>query len=152
MRRIANAIALAATLTTFGCTQEKDRLDAEVRRLCALDGGVKVYEKVSLPSDRFDKYGIVSVPERGKATPADKYFYETKQDILVKGNPELWRWHATLQRREDLKVLGESVSYTRRGGDLPGPWHPSSFTCPENVGIVAVKRAVFTKAVDGHLK
>jgi len=145
MSKIGERMILITVLGLSACTQEKDRLDAEVRRLCAQDGGVRVYEKVALPADRFDKYGTVLVPERGKAKPTDKYVYETKQEMLVEGNPAMWRWHAILWRREDQKVLGESVSYTRRGGDLPGPWHPSHFSCPEGAGLVAVKTAVFTK-------
>lgn len=133
---------------TTACTAEKDRLDAEVRRLCALDGGIEVYEKVRLPPERFDQYGIVAVPERAKAKPTDDFIFEVKQDYLVRGDPEMWRWHAVLIRTKDRKVLGESISYTRRGGDLSGPWHPSQFTCPEGAGIVAAKRAVFANASD----
>jgi hypothetical protein len=146
-RRVTEAAqVLLLVVGITACHAERDRLDAEVRRLCALDGGIKVYEKVRLPPERFDQYGIVAVPERAKAKPTDDFIFEVKQDYLVRGNPELWRWHAVLIRQKDLKVLGESISYTRRGGDLPGPWHPSKSTCPEGAGIVAVKRAVFSRA------
>jgi hypothetical protein len=146
-RRIAEAAQVFLLVVgVTACTAEKDRLDAEVRRLCALDGGIKVYETVRLPSGRFDQYGIVAVPDRTEAKPTDDFIFEVKQDYLVRGDPELWRWHAILIRQMDRKVLGESISYTRRGGDLPGPWHPSQFTCPEGAGIVAAKRAVFAKA------
>ena len=36
---------------------EKARLDREVDRLCAIDGGIRVYETVQLPSDKFNKWG-----------------------------------------------------------------------------------------------
>jgi hypothetical protein len=140
------ALILLLVIGSSGCTAEKDRLDAEVRRLCALDGGVKIYETVRLPPERFDKHGIVAVPDRTNAKQTDEYIFEVRQEYLVRGNPEMWRWHAVLIRQKDRKILGESISYTRRGGDLPGPWHPTHFSCPEGAGIVAVKRAVFTNA------
>ncbi|MEW5891266.1 MAG: hypothetical protein AB1768_20035 [Pseudomonadota bacterium] len=139
---IRAALVVLTIAGAAGCTAEKDRLDAEVRRLCALDGGIKVYEKVGLPPERFDKYGSVTVPDRRLAKPTDEYFTESKHDVLVKGNPELWRSHTALIRQRDHKVLAESVHYWRRGGDLPGPWQPSVFTCPELSGI---GRSVFFK-------
>jgi hypothetical protein len=30
-----------------------------------------------------------------------------------------------------MKLLGEVVMYYRAGGDLPGPWHYSSYQCPD---------------------
>ena len=33
-------------------------------------------------------------------------------------------------RKYDEKLLGEWVSYHRGGGEFPGPWIPTSFSCP----------------------
>ena len=43
--------------------------DAEVRRLCAIDGGVKVYETVKLPADKFNQWGQVNFykPDQGES-------------------------------------------------------------------------------------
>ncbi|MBM3358987.1 MAG: hypothetical protein FJY54_14835 [Betaproteobacteria bacterium] len=104
--------------------------DMEVNRLCKQDGGVKVYEQVKLPAERFDKWGNVGVPNKRHAKPSDDYYFETEIRYLRTGNPSLQRASTVLVRRSDGKVLGESVRYGRGGGDLPGPWHGSSFSCP----------------------
>lgn len=36
------------------------------------------------------------------------------------------RDHFMIIRKSDMKLLGEFVLYSRVGGDLPGPWVPSS--------------------------
>ena len=35
----------------------KAQMDKEVDRLCAVDGGIKVYETVKLPADQFNEWG-----------------------------------------------------------------------------------------------
>ena len=53
--------AALLVLLISGCaTPLNVQLDDEVRRLCAIDGGIKVYETVTLPADRFDKYGQIN--------------------------------------------------------------------------------------------
>jgi hypothetical protein len=123
--------AVTAMLVMSGC--EKGRLDDQVRRLCAIDGGVRVYQTVKLPPDRFDTFGVVSIPSKEKAKPADEYFYEWDVEYLQKGNPSLLRSHHRVIRRKDGKVLGELVRYARGGGDLPSPLHDSSFMCPPRI-------------------
>ena len=146
-RRIAAAAkAFVLVVGATACTAEKDRLDKEVQRLCALDGGITIYETVALSPDRFDQFGSVHIPHVRYAKPTDEYFYERGTEYLVRGNPELLRSHTKLVRRADAKPLGEAISYARRGGDLPGPWHPTSFRCPQDVDIA---RKVFRNAKDG---
>lgn len=50
--------------------------DAQVRKLCAMDGGVKVYETVELTPDLIDKFGRIRIPAKSEATAEDLYFYE----------------------------------------------------------------------------
>ena len=133
---------VAATLLLAGC--EKARLDEEVRRLCEKDGGIKVYETVRLPPEKFDKFGVVSIPIKEKTKPGDEYFYEWDIQYLKKGNPEMWRDHFRVIRVRDTKVLGEAIGYSRRGGDLPGPWHDSSFACPDGADITILKKRIFS--------
>jgi hypothetical protein len=123
----------------------KWELDREVKRLCAIDGGIKVYETVKLPKERFDKYGQIRVPAKWLAKPEDEYYYESSTNYLIKGNPELWQSHYKLYRAHDNKLLGESIGYARVGGDMPGPWHHSSFSCPEKADITDVKKQIFIK-------
>ncbi len=109
--------------------------DQKVLELCAKDGGIKVYETVILPPEKFNQWGqpVFHIPTRPyqKLQDSDQYYIEWKISYLKQGNPNLVRNHFALFRLVDRKMLGESVSYTRSGGELPGPWHGSSFHCPE---------------------
>lgn len=113
---------------------EKWLLDQQVRELCAKDGGVRVYEKVRLPAKKFDelKRANFVLPDKSRtASSSDEYYSETDQHYYRKGNPEVSRRQYRVIRRSDQKILGELVFYGRGGGDLPGPWYGSSFTCPD---------------------
>lgn len=133
-----------ALVSLTGC--EKYRLDAEVRQLCTKDGGIKVYEPVKLPPDKFDHYGNVKINSKNDMSESDEYYYVRKIAYLQKGDPEIWQTHVVIIRRTDEKVLGESIRYTRRGGDIPGPWHPSSFICPDiNEASPSLEKSIFIK-------
>lgn len=125
-------------------TLNKARLDAQVRELCAKDGGIKVYEMVSLPREMFDKYGVVSIPACSELAASDAYCYGRDMSYYAEGNPSLWRLHFAVIRRRDGKLLGESISYARRGGDPFGPWHDSSFGCPDHADISDLKIKIFS--------
>lgn len=123
--------AIAALVFSACAVPNKMATDAEVRQLCALDGGIKIYETVKLSPDKFDHYGNVNIPSKNDMNESDEYYYVREITYLKKGDPEMWRTHVIIIRRKDEKVLGELIRYTRRGGDIPGPWHPSSFVCPD---------------------
>jgi hypothetical protein len=126
-----------------GC--EKSRLDEEVTKLCAMDGGIKVYETVKLPHEKFNQFGNVEIPSKDKAKQEDLFFYELDTKYLKTGNPEMWRSHHRIIRREDGKLLGESIRYTRRGGDMPGPWHETAYSCPGTAVRPSLEEAIFSK-------
>lgn len=125
---LAVAIAMLQLLT--GC--EKARLDQQVKELCAKDGGIKVYETVKLPPVKYDEYARNNwiFPNKAQAKLTDDFFTETDRYYYKKGNPEMSRRQYRIIRHSDGKVLGESISYGRGGGDMPGPWHDSSYQCP----------------------
>ena len=112
---------------------QKWMLDRQVRELCEKDGGVRVYETVKLPAEKFNKYGQVNFyrPIDGENALGPEYVWKWNLRYYRKGNPSFYRSHIQIYRKSDGKLLGESVSYKRGGGDLPGPWHGSSFMCPE---------------------
>ena len=150
--------AALLVLLISGCaTPLNVQLDDEVRRLCAIDGGIKVYEKVTLPADRFDKYGQINFyrPTQGENALGSEYLVKDTTDYLLKGEyekPAMWRYQFQVFRRSDGKLLGEQVGYVRRGGDLPGPSHPSSFTCPEYGNQSVLKRIFATSNLKGEMK
>ena len=133
-RRVVSALVLLAWFgASFWYSGGRNfYYDWKVRQLCAVDGGVKVYETVILPPERFDKYGNVHISSKTNAKQSDEYCYESADNYFKVGNPEVFQSNFRIIRRNDGKVMGESVSYIRRSGDLIGPWHPSSFSCPEN--------------------
>jgi len=79
------------------------------------------------------------------AKPEDEYYYESSMSYIEKGNPEMWQLHFKIYRRVDNKLLGEAISYARRGGDIPGPWHDSSFMCPDRADVSDLEKRIFTK-------
>jgi hypothetical protein len=145
MKHLLPPLLFAALTTACATGPSKGELDDEVRRLCAIDGGVKVYETVVLPPEKFDKYGNVNLREKKYLTARDEYYSESETLALVSGNPRLLLNKFRVIRRADGEVMAEAIMYGRGGGDLAGP-HPSSFTCPsiaESVG--KLESSVFHK-------
>ncbi len=120
-------------------------LDRQVRELCAKDGGIKVYETVPLPPELMDKYGIIRVPTKEKATVDDQYYRESEKFYYLKGRLQMSRSEYRIIRKSDKKVLGKMVLYGRGGGGLPGPWHGSSFNCRDIMEIFDYEKLVFLK-------
>ena len=134
-------LALVLSIIYASFFSEKTRLDREVDRLCAIDGGIRVYETVELPPDKFDKkYGQINFydPTQGENALGPEYIYKWDMRYYKKGHPVSQGAHETVMRRDhfkiirklDMKLLGEFVKYHRAGGDFPGPWMPSSYHCP----------------------
>jgi hypothetical protein len=128
---------LALALTTLGLagcgTAQKAELDREVDRLCAIDGGMHIYETVALPKEDFGPDGEVSPKYRlrypkGELGPNYIAGYQVRD--LVAGNPSLQRLRVYVQRVAEGKTLGEFVDYKRSGGDGIGPGEPSRKSCP----------------------
>ena len=106
--------------------------DAKVERLCAIDGGIKVYETVRLPAEKFNEWGQVNFykPTQGERALGPEYVFHEDVSVQLAGIPEIRRYHYKVTNAANLAVLAETISYQRGGGDLPGPWQPSAFTCP----------------------
>lgn len=151
---------LVASVVYANFFSEKARLDREVDRLCAIDGGIKVYETVALPPDKFDKRGQINFfrPTEGENRLGPEYIYQWDIHDYKKGDPAINGAHETAMRRDhiriirksDMKLLGEFVKYHRAGGDLPGPWMPSSHHCPNQLeasSIILIHK-IFVKSAE----
>jgi hypothetical protein len=121
--------------------------DTQVNRMCAVDGGVTVYEQVKLSKDKFDKYGYLNFyhPAEGEYSLGENYRFIRAITYIRRDDPELFRMYTKIYRRSDNKLLGESVFYSRGGGDIPGSWQSSSYMCPKMSIEADVIRQVFIK-------
>lgn len=122
--------------------------DRQVRELCVKDGGVRVYETVRLTEEEFDelKRRNFVLPLSTMAKSTDEYYHQPIYRYYREGILNMRRTQSQVIRRSDGKVLGESISYGRAGGDLPGPWHHSSFKCPDPVEHPSnLETAIFLK-------
>jgi len=147
----------ALALLQSGC--ERYALDRQMEELCRKDGGVKVYESVRLPADRFDLTGrVISSPaqEMGRGVFVQVvqggYGIESRDEVIKAGDPfkgfvsegRLLRFTTTVRRLSDGKVLGEEISYGRTGGDI-SLGHPSQSICPNPRPARGVVQAVLEK-------
>lgn len=136
--RIALVVMVAALWlggTFWEAGGKKLYWDAKVRELCAIDGGLRVFETMELPDEMFNKWGQINFykPTQGENALGPDFLVKDEMRFLTAEtkNPSIVRHHYQVFRQSDGKLLGESVSYARRGGDFPGPWHPSSYSCPD---------------------
>jgi len=121
--------------------------DAQVNRLCAQDGGIKIFEIVKLPKDKFNEWGQPNFfrPTQGENALGPEYVFKRDVQHYRDGDPSMYRTSVRVFLSQGGKLLGESVGYTRGGGDLPGPGQPSSFSCPERYGEIPLLTAIFVK-------
>jgi hypothetical protein len=140
VRRIAAMATGFSLLALAGC--ERYSLDRQMEELCKKDGGIKVYETVTLPPEMFDQNGDPfpgwrARPESlrlGTDYRVVREAVEIKQGDPLKGEGRLTRFHAKVVRNADNKILGEGVLYARSGGDLIVVDHYSSKFCPSQLG------------------
>ena len=103
-----------------------------VDRMCKVDGGATVYETVLVSKEKY-KDVIEGIVTSEKITPTDKYHLKTEYYYYRTGQPVIERFHDKIVRISDGKILAEYVFYLRLGGNFPGPWHGSSYSCPQDV-------------------
>lgn len=148
-------LMLVLALCVYG---KKYAADEEMQALCAKDGGVKIYETVILPKRQFDKWGMPRGPNwDGSHFPSTldpAYEYTNTSTFLrkgdtLKGEVQLSRSVQRVRRVSDGKLLAESITYGRSGGDqfinqiLGG--HPSGKLCP-----VPTKNLISTVFIQGE--
>lgn len=151
-KRRVDVIWLAVALLWIGVSfwyggGRKVYYDTQVNRMCQEDGGVMVYETVKLPAAQYDRLAKQNwvLPEAKHAQPTDEYFTETETQYFRSSNPQVARAVVRFIRRSDGKVLGEYINYGRGGGDLPGPWHGSSYLCPDPTKSLGIELKIFVK-------
>jgi hypothetical protein len=136
-------------LSMAGCTTPSQwKADALVDELCAKDGGIKVYETVTLPKERFNEYGQFTGISFGEnANPTNEYYRETKTKNISNnvGGAFVSQDSTLIYRRSDHKLLGEKIIYARQGGDIFAIDMPSAYICNQWKNIDLDKQ-VFLKS------
>jgi hypothetical protein len=148
-RLIVALIGTSALLCTLGC--ERWALDRQMEELCRKDGGIKVYETVSLPAEMFESTGRVkaimtSKSGRASAVIAGIYLETSRVEVLKAGDPLrgeglLQRARASIERISDGYLLAESIQYQRAGGDMFVIGHHTQAICPDRP--MDLQKAVF---------
>ena len=151
--RGVNALAVAsfAVLALSGC--ERGELDRQMEVMCKKDGGMKVYETVTLPASYFEPnsqrvklgplmpWGVNKPGSRShfERIGDDEYRYLVTRTVvaghvnadLEHGEGRLTQRRASVYRTTDGLTLGESISYERGGGDgITFGFQPSGNECP----------------------
>jgi hypothetical protein len=144
------ALLVLGAVTLSGC--ERYALDVRMAVLCRKDGGVKVYETVTLSPEEYEAVFSYAAKAKSRAELyGPNYRFTEEYKILVgtelgpeSGRGRLARWRSAIYRRSDNKLLGESIEYGRTGGDIfTFGLVPSSNHCPKpRVGLA---RAVFLR-------
>jgi hypothetical protein len=128
MHGLITASACTALLALAGCERAKTRLDREVDRLCAKDGGVRVYETVRLPKENFGPDGDMFPPFKGLRGDKGRYGPDYTDvldfEILHAGNPALERKRLQIVRRSDGKVLERSSTTSDQAATSMAPGSP----------------------------
>jgi hypothetical protein len=146
------AVTLAALIVLSGCAGyapgAKSSWDQQLKEMCARDGGVTVYERISISAEQFAKLGKVgayaSISPKWNMQADDVAFWEQSTMIIREGNPRVSRFEQVVRRRADEKIVARVVRYSRVGGDLPtGLAHESALTCPEEEQILAQREKIF---------
>ncbi|MBY0271552.1 MAG: hypothetical protein K2X06_16980 [Burkholderiales bacterium] len=122
--------------------------DAQVKEMCAKDGGVTISEQIVLSKADYDRLGgqggIIPIPSEGKLSIKSPFFTKRIESIINEGNPKVYKVQNLFVRNIDQKVLAISVRYVRAGGDFPSFAHPSSLLCPDQTQTVAQERKIFS--------
>lgn len=107
--------------------------DSKVREMCQVDGGVQIFEAVKLPRHKYKELEDRNfmLPKKKEAKPSDEYYFTSDVIYYKTANPQVARTQYRIVQRAGEKILGQLVFYGRGGGDIPGPWHESSYTCPD---------------------
>ncbi len=134
----------ALWLVKYFSETEMRRLDKEVDRLCAIDGGLHIFETVTLPSAKFSEYGRPLVPS-GHDDIGFGYFVRGEAKTLSgpgqAPGARLIRDMTQVVRSSDDKVVAEQVIYVRGGGywleGIPGIGRGKTCPDPDSMDIRA---------------
>lgn len=132
-------VLLTVALMLSGC--EQARVDAQMEELCKRDGGIKIYEKISLPKEDFDQGGVPTLFNGWNQTQSG-YMFVSKFEEIKSSKPTLSKTTASIIRERDGKALGTYIYYTRIGGLILTLGSDPARNCPSNA-----RESIFLKTI-----
>lgn len=138
---------LAAAILLAGCSPEVMYVDWKVDRLCAKDGGVRVFETAEAPKEFLRKDGSLDLAELQRSRPEHSYYVEQTAVTLKTNAPEIIRLETRLWRSFDHKLMALTNNYLRPTQNIGVPlvsqeWHD----CVQGTDLAAIAIAVFPKS------
>lgn len=138
IRNTAISVLLLSTLSLTGCaTPRQVQFDKEVDRLCAIDGGNHINETVALLPNEFRNDGIPAFyqADAGELAFGPRYKVLMNSSVIAGAadgfqGASLLKSTLEIYRSDTGKLIGYSIHYIRRGGDIPLGGHPSAYMCP----------------------
>ena len=128
-------IIVALILTVGFYEGRKAYWDHKVNEMCEKDGGMRVYETVTLNDSEYSAYinqfGNFVIPRANNGENTSIISRDTSI-YIHRNSPEVRRNELAVIRRSDEKVLGTRISYSRVGGDFIA-FHPSIYRCPKKL-------------------
>lgn len=149
---LLSAATVVAALTA-GCALTPTNIasNLEVDRLCAKDGGIHVYEKVYLSTDKF-----YTAKERAdlegdlKAIPPEFRMTFKQEHLSSAGERGISRELLQIWREADNKLMGEVVTYAYATAEATLPWrsvHACAGLSNGSAGM-ALRKQLFVKGGD----
>lgn len=115
--------------------------DAQVKEMCAKDGGVQIIAKLHVSKEEIQALGavdgMIGIPAKELAKPNAPVYETLNITDLRNGNPRVSRSEILVIRRMDETTVARATIYARSGGDFPSHAHRSSYSCPEFKSIIS---------------
>ena len=140
MKKLLFAVLLNAALV--GCAGyvpgRQSYWDAQVKEMCARDGGVTIYERIHISIAEIDARvlpmtsdGRLSFTTKQLAQPSSPIYALEKILNINEANPRVQRNESIIVRRADEVIVAKVIFYSRVGGDLStGLSEGTNFSCP----------------------
>lgn len=152
MGKKSTPVSLVWVLVMGGCAGyvpgQQAYWDAQVREMCAKDGGVKIFENLHISRRDIELLGriggSIAIPSKNAASTNAPAYSELKITEIRGGNPRISRSESTVIRRADQAILAKWVVYSRSGGDFPtGLAEGTSFICPDLKSVTSNLQRLF---------
>ncbi len=129
------AVVGMALLYFAYCEANKAYWDHNVKQWCERDGGVTIYQKITITTEQAGELGrvagFIAIAPKVKWRSAVPVYTIDKEIFIKDGWLKVIKNEREVIRSDNGVAIGKIISYGRGGGDAVAIDHPSSFSCPE---------------------